>query len=272
MIQGISNLYPGARSVPTNSTSKVSGSFQSMLEATEKTASKDQVDISGMSYQEKIKALQKLHEETDYSGMTVTEKYKLINSRFESYFPDFYAIQSGLYGAINTQPDGTCYGENPVRVAVTNEFVRQYRSAGVKFVEVPEGEIHREAFYPGMTDDEIRSAIQEKYQNGTMTDRAGALYELGLMRLTPPSAASSAIDAMRSQLVMQVKGTNSYAGLSTGSALLESRIMGIASGTPMSWGEIAKITIDHYGDTEENRAYYEEMMNAMLDSILGRGK
>lgn len=272
MIQGISNLYPGAKSAPTNSTSKVSGSFQSLLEATEKTASKDQVDISGMSYQEKIKALQKLHEETDYSGMTVTEKYKLINSRFESYFPDFYAIQSGVYGGITQLPDGTYVGENPIRGAVTNEFIRQYKDAGARFVEVPEGEVHREAFYPGMTDDEIRSAIQEKYKNGTMTDRAGALFELNLMGLLPPFSASTAIGAMRSQLVMQAKGTNSYAGLSTGSALLESRIMGIASGTPMSWGEIAKITIDHYGDTEENREHYEEMMNEMLDSILGKEK
>ena len=233
---------------------------------------KDEVEISGMSYEEKIKELQKLHDQTDYSGMTLTEKYALINERMETYFPDYWAINSGLLGSISTAPDGTWTSENPICAALFKEVVREYHDAGIDFSEVPRGEAHREALYPDMTDEEVREAVLEKYNGGTMTDRAAALTELNIMGMVSGFAAGSAIDAMRAKLVMQVTGSSTYAGLSTGSALLEGRIASIAAGAPMSWGEIAKITIDAFGDTDDNKAYYEEMMNEMLETILGKAR
>lgn len=77
---------------------------------------------------------------------------------------------------------------------------------------------------------------------------------------------------MRFQIVMNFKGTSQYAGLHTGSPLLESRVWGIVTGTNISWSEIAKAAVDQYGSSNEEKEYVEDLMDDMLDAILGKEK
>ncbi len=53
---------------------------------------------------------------------------------------------------------------------------------------------------------------------------------------------------------------------------MESRVWGIVTGTNISWSEIAKAAVDQYGSSNEEKEYVEDLMDDMLDAILGKEK
>ena len=53
---------------------------------------------------------------------------------------------------------------------------------------------------------------------------------------------------------------------------MESRVWGIVTGTNIGWSEIAKAAVDQYGSSNEEKEYVEDLMDDMLDAILGKEK
>lgn len=130
----------------------------------------DGVAIKDLSFEQRLNLVQQQHEATDYSNMTDAEKMRVIDARFETVFPSFSGLTSGILGGWmveNTRPYdrmvGAHYGQ------ISDVIVSQ---------PIGSSQLFREAHYDGMSDDEIRKAVNMKYTGGSMIDRAGAIHEL----------------------------------------------------------------------------------------------
>src|SRR5699024_2195843 len=83
------------------------GDFAAQLQAAASAQkTEDSVEISGMTYQQKLDYLQKLYESTDYSGMTVPERLKLIHDWFNEAGIPILAQQFGLFGSYTLSVTG----------------------------------------------------------------------------------------------------------------------------------------------------------------------
>lgn len=225
--------------------STVQKDFRSALTSAANQADKseDSLQISGMSDQQKLAELKRLHEETDYSGMSEVEKYRVIHDRFNACFP-IMAILGGLFGtAIYNSADGENHYQNPLHDQVIKELERQSADVGLMPRNPP---LIRQAYYSGMSDDEIVKAVNQKYSGGTMVDRAGALWELNCVGLGN-GRAGTVIRAMHESLVQRVGGTKDIAGLEL-SPFQQSRIYSLAASTKVSWGQVAQMMKEFASD------------------------
>lgn len=247
MIDAITNKPTATPGAKTTAAKSVQGSFQSTLASTAAKVSEpqDTLQISGMSDWEKLAELKRLHEQTDYSGMDELERYRLIHDRFESYFP-LMAMKSNLYGPICVGENGELINKHSVRDQVIVELDREVQDAGIarKFGQEP---LHREAYYDGMSDEEIIAAVSKKYPGSSMIDRAGALYELSIMNVDGNQGRTyrNAIDAMRNLLVRRVTGSNSWSAMSADNPWQEMEIIRHASNTQISWGAVNQLAKEY---------------------------
>lgn len=244
MIDAITNKPTVTTGTKTTAAKSVQGSFQSALASTAAKVSEtqDTLQISGMSDWEKLAELKRLHEQTDYSGMTEVEKYKLINDRFESCFP-ISAMQTNIYGPVDINGQtGEPMNKYCVRDHVVLELEQEMKDAGVQYTKWRPVSLRRQAYYDGMSDQEIIAAVKKKYDGSSMMDRAGALYELAVMNLDGNKGKSylKAIDAMRSQMLRRTGGTTSF-DLSASSPWQESKIEQFALNTKISWATLGQM-------------------------------
>ena len=258
MIDAINNKPTTTASTKTTAAKAVQGGFQSALASTAAKVAEpqDSLQISGMSDWEKLAELKRLHEQTDYSGMDELERYRLIHDRFESCFP-LMAMLSNIYG-----PSGGTLNKGSIREQVLAELDSQVEDAGIarKFGQEP---LHREAYYPGLSDEEVIAAVSKKHTGNTIIDRAGMLLELSIMGLDGNGGRTyrSAIDAMRNQLVRQVSGRNNWSAMSADNPWQEMQIIQMASNTNISWGAVNLLTKEYSG----KHVYVED---ASLDWLL----
>lgn len=246
MIDAITNKPTAAPGAKTTAAKSVQGSFQSALASTaaKVTEPQDSLQISGMSDWEKLAELKRLHAQTDYSGMSNIERYRTIEDRFEACFP-VMAMHSNIYGPICTDENGELMNKHSVRDQVVTEMHRQCKEAGVT---CGWGQLlHREAYYDGMSDEEIIAAVSKKYPGSSMIDRAGALYELSIMNVDGNQGRTyrNAIDGMRNLLVRRVTGSNSWSAMSADNPWQEMEIIRIASNTKISWGAVNQLAKEY---------------------------
>lgn len=263
MLEGITNKPTTTASAQTTASKSVQGSFQSALSSavTQAAQTQDTLQISGMSDWEKLAELKRLHAQTDYSGMDELERYRLIHDRFESCFP-LMAMSSNLYGPVCVDEKGELVNKYSVRDQVLVELSQEVRDAGIarKFGQKP---LHRDAYYAGMSDEEVIEAVSKKYTGDTMIDRAGMLYELASMKLDGNEGKTfyNAIDAMRNQLVRRVTGNNNWSAMSADNPWQEMQIIQIASNTKISWGAVNQLT-------KEYTSKHDYLTNDSLDWLL----
>lgn len=255
MIDAITSKPTAAPGAKTTAAKSVQGNFQSTLASTaaKVTEPQDSLQISGMSDWEKLAELKRLHEQTDYSGMTEVEKYKLINDRFESCFP-IAAMQTNIYGPIEMYgPTNKPMRKYCVRDHVVLELEHEMKDAGVQYTKRRPVSLRRQAYYDGMSDQEIIAAVEKKYDGDSMTDRAGALYELAVMNLDGNGGKTClmAIDAMRSQLLRQTGGAFG-SDLSAGSPWQESKIEQFAMNTKISWAALGQMLKEYANQNGED--------------------
>ena len=139
-----------------DSIGSVKKSFSEQLEKISKTEKNDTVQISGMSYEQRLEYLKELHKNTDYSNMTDAEKLRLIHSRFEENF-DIWANNYGLYGSFQDTN------------SLHDRIVREYSSQLSDTINLREynnkerEKLWREALYPNQTEEEIIQSVKNKY-------------------------------------------------------------------------------------------------------------
>lgn len=207
--------------------------FQETLQGVEtKRRTQDSVDLSTMSYEQRLVELRKLHEQTDYSKMSDAERAKTIDDRFEEAFPKFFGMTSGLF--IGNKEIERIEDE---RVAQYNETMQasygDSKSMGVRF---------REAHYSGMSDDEVRASVNEKYKEGTILDRAGALNELTKMGLDHGIGGITLVEMHRQ--LRDSTGKGRLSGLDSQHPLRQAAMFDQAGSMRMNWTQIKQLTLE----------------------------
>ncbi len=260
--------------------------FQSVLtkeERAEQAArTPDLPNFSKMTDRQKLSALATLHDATDWGGMTDVEKYKLMNDRFEAAFPHRGSYMGGLYG-----PAGI-YFENPVDQAnhrktlperICDEWSRECSTAGLTKVY----KLHKEAYYSGMTDEEMVAAIFKRHQGGTIADRFDALYEWSNIRdATKHSleaidyAIGDAMFAMRKTVCRVATGSEHFPVLGFYSPGQFRAVQSAASGMKVSWAELKQMTLESAGAFSDSLALefgksVQEAIDELFHTILDAG-
>lgn len=212
-------------------TTMASNAFDVKLQAahTEKAdAEQDLSYLSIGSYEQRLEKLWELHRNTDYSDMSSWDRLRLLDSRMEQAFPEDYgAIFSGFYD---------CLDPHSVYACVHKEASKIYGEVmeGQPEISLSElGQLTRYRMgYEGLSDDEIRTKINEKYSRGTLIDRYSAAWDL--MNLEIDSHASYTI-MMQIQNEL-VKGTEQqYGYLDRDNPIRANAMIQYARGTTMSW-------------------------------------
>lgn len=282
-IQGLGRqaAAPVRRTAPAAEAKKTAASartdtFQSVLTEEERAVqaarTPDLPNFSKMTDKQKLSALATLHDATDYSGMTDVEKYKLMNDRFEAAFPHLGSYLGGLYG-----PAGISF-ENPLDQAnhvktlperISDELHRQYSTAGLSKV----WKLHKEAYYSGMTENEIIAAINQRHSGGTMADRFDALYEMLDIRVGDASAICSAMSAMEMSACRVATGSIHSPALGFYSDSQLRAAQGYATGTKVSWAEVKKMAQAYAAEfggrlSETAGKTVQEAMDELFDSLL----
>lgn len=250
---------------------------RAILMQTAKAGQTELPDFSKMSDREKLAALAKLHNSTDYSGMTDVEKYKLINDRFEAAFPHFNSYTGGLFGPVIVCFENPADGANHVKTLperIYDESHRQLSSLGI--TNAPK--LHREAYYSGMSDEEVIAAINQRHSGGTMIDRYDALYEMFEMGVSDKRAIGNAMEAMERTTRKVVTGT--IYGTSLYSDGQFRMAYGYASGTKVSWAQVKEMVracaaelgawlSEGYGKTVEEAIdeLFDDLLNAETTKV-----
>ncbi len=259
--------------------------FQSVLtreERAEQAArTPDLPNFSKMTDRQKLSALATLHDATDYSGMTDVEKYKLMNDRFEAAFPDLGAYESGLIGRDSAHYFGTGNMARPVTGTATfiqRERERQWNSQGLRDLS----RLHREAYYPGMTDGEAAQAVARRYPGGNHAAQACTLQELKRCGLGDQEKIQETLTFMRAKLVQfatKAKALKDPPILETGNATQEDMVYAMATGKPVhtgggtDWGAL-KRRLDETGDDWDQKLadgcsqYVRSVIDSLVDEII----
>ena len=157
------------------------GDFAAQLQAAASAQkTEDSAEISGMTYQQKLDYLQKLHESTDYNGMTVPERLKLIHDRFNEAGIPILAQTDGLFGAYTLSVSGTPI--DSLHNKIMDTYFQQLEDVAEGY-PLGDENLWREALYPGKSEEEIKNAIAEKYQDNSLLSRFTALSELNIMNI-----------------------------------------------------------------------------------------
>ncbi len=259
--------------------------FQSVLtreERAEQAArTPDLPNFSKMTDKQKLSALATLHDATDYSGMTDVEKYKLMNDRFEAAFPDLGAYESGLIGRDSAHYFGT--GNMPRPVTGTATFIqrereRQWNSQGLRDIS----RLHREAYYPGMTDGEAAKAIARRYPGGNYAAQACTLQELKRCGLGDQEKIQKTLTFMRAKLVQFARKARALTDppiLETDNATQEKMVYAMATGTSIQtgggtdWGALKRRLEESQDDWDQKLAggcsqYVQGVIDSLVDEIV----
>lgn len=252
--------------------------FQSVLTKEERAEQAAKVpdlpNFSKMTDRQKLSALATLHDATDYSGMTDAETYKLINDRFEAAFPHLGAYQSELIGRDSVNYFGTANMARPVTgmsTLITNELSRQRDSQGLRDI----ARLHREAYYPGMTDGETALAIVRRHPGGTLASQADTLQELKTCGLGDRGKIDNTLKEMRARLVQWAKKSRTYVGEETDNATQEEAVLALAEGRPVhsgggtDWGALKRRLAETQDDWEQKLAGgYSQYVQSVIDSLV----
>lgn len=270
MLNGVnSTSIPAAQTMRQTKTS-ATGNFQAALAKTAKAEQTELPDFSKMSDRQKLAALAKLHDSTDYSGMTDVEKYKLMNDRFEAAFPHVNSYMGGLFGpSLVYFHDDPIAEENHVKALpelIGDELHRQYSTTGLTKVD----KLHREAYYSGMSNEEVLAAISKRHSGGTMADRYDTLHEMLWMGVGDARAIGNSMFAMRRNMCKIATGSyyDPPAGFSDGQIRAA---YGYASGTKISWAEVKKMAqacAAEFGDRVS--AGYEKTVQETIDELFDK--
>ncbi len=241
-------------------------------------------DFTGMSDSQKLSTLRKLHEATDYSGMTDVEKYKIMNDRFEAAFPNLSALLSGIYGPTGTNLEEFDPNYRPLLPERVSEARGdQWLDLGLKNTgRGPVNLLHKEAYYSGMTDEEIISAINKKYSGNTLENRVAILRELMVVGLDNGSAGK-ALDAIGNSLLSQVRGAPVYDAMFSNpqNGIEFSKLVPLASGSRMSWGTVGSMVLSSSREYAlscfdpalalKEHEEFEENWNELLELLMQAG-
>ena len=261
--------------------------FQSVLtkeeQAEQAAKTPDLPDFSRMTDRQKLSALATLHDATDYSGMTDVEAYRLINDRFEAAFPHLGAYQSRLIGRDSVNRFGTANLARPVTgmaALIEREQSRQWNSRGLRDIS----RLHREAYYPGMTDGETAQAIARRRRDGILAAQADTLQELRICGLGDQGKIDETLGKLRARLVQWVKGAREYAGEETDNATQEAAVLALAAGRPVrsgggtDWGALKRRLAETQDDWDQKLAggysrYVQSVIDSLVDEIVrGEGR
>ena len=256
-------------------------SFQSMLteaERAEQAAKTPELpNFSKMTDKQKLSALATLHDATDYSGMTDVEKYKLMNDRFEAAFPELGAYESGLIGRDSAHYFGTDNMARPVKGTASRiqaEQARQWESQGLH--NIPQ--LHREAYYGGMTDGEAAKAVTRRHSGGGFAVQASVLQELKTLGLGNQKTIQETLTHMRAKLVQWVTGARVLEDppiLETDNATQEEAVCAMAtgrqarSGGGTDWGALKRLLAGNAGSWDQKVVNgYSQYVQSIIDSIV----
>lgn len=280
MIDGVRTAaMPGAYASRQVKASAGNGTFQAALAETKKAEKTSQTaipDFSNMSDRQKLAALAKLHDSTDYSGMTDVEKYKLMNDRFEAAFPHLGSYLGGLYGSAGISFENPLDQANHVKTLperISEELHRQYSTAGLSKV----WKLHKEAYYSGMTENEIIAAINQRHSGGTIADRFDALYEMLDIRVGDASAICSAMSAMEMSVCRVATGSIHSPALGFYSDSQLRAAQGYATGTKVSWAEVKKMALAYAAEfggrvSEAVGKTVQEAIDELFDNLMNAEK
>lgn len=139
-------------------------------------------DLTGMSDQQKLNVLVKLHRATDYSGLDDVAKYKLIQDRFEAVFPNQILYSTYGYGGRldKSSPWDGSNGGTTMEDRIRGQFDVQLEEAGLIGASPA---LHAQAYYYSQgasPTEEVRQAIvSARHNNGaTAADQISILAEL----------------------------------------------------------------------------------------------
>ena len=243
-------------------------SFQAQLAATRKareTADVVSVAVSYDSYEQRLANIRKLHKETDYSGMSDMEKARLINSRFQEAF-------GSEYGVLVSNFYGVHAGESSIYARISAEQKRQLEET----LEVCPWDLPSDAKhefqkymlgYEGLSDDEIRAKVSEKYSGRTLADRYGALWELDRMGLD---------DGAAPMMMGQIEWEMRNASIRRYGTVSAAAMISYASDTTVSWTQLAHTTMQtatdgawkqKYADPKDIQRYLDNLRSS-LDAFL----
>ena len=224
----------------TSSIGSVEKSFSDELERISKTEKNDTVQISGMSYEQRLEYLKELHKNTDYSNMTDAEKLRLIHSRFEENF-DIWANNYGLYGSFQDTN------------SLHDRIVREYSSQLSDTINLGEynheemQQLWREALYPNQTEEEIIQSVKNKYSGDSTLDKFNTISELMDMGLCDTFSASCMLDQMSRDFENSVKQSNRFLFVSNDDSALMSMKENMAVGIKSYISEIGNKIIENFG-------------------------
>ena len=109
----------------------------------------DSMDFSGMTDAEKLEKIKELNDNTDFSSMTDVEKYGIIDERYKTAFPDFYARTIVGCGFVNIEIEEQYY-KDMIKAGVANK--EEYLYGAYKG-------------YDKMTEEQKWESIQKQYGN-----------------------------------------------------------------------------------------------------------
>ena len=222
------------------------------------------------SYEQRLARLKKLHAETDYSGMEPCDRDKLIKDRFKAAFPDFMAIWGGLYNIM---------GEYSIYNRIHAEAIEESEEALGDY-HLPRQHDDYNAYlryvwgYDGMTEDEIRAAVLEKYSGGTLADRLSAVTELDAMNIDRQACA-----LLSTQFNIEMrKGTErEYGHLHTDNPIRINAMIAYAKGNQISWQGLCNGLMEEMqthtfksidmSPEEAKRLYLAEMEDCLMDFL-----
>lgn len=226
---GVGMLWNQNSSAPVSGRSSFLSAANSMrAEKTSRTTDVSEQALAVGSYEQRLARLKKLHAETDYSGMEPCDRDKLIKDRFKAAFPDFMAIWGGLYNIM---------GEYSIYNRIHAEAIEESEEALGDY-HLPQQHDECNAYlryvwgYDGMTEDEIRTAVLEKYSGGTLADRLSAVTELDAMNIDRQACAQ-----LSTQFNIEMrKGTErEYGHLHTDNPIRINAMIAYAKGNQISW-------------------------------------
>ena len=224
--------------------------------------------------------ISKLNDETDWNSMSDLEKVRVFEERYEKAFPNKNVIFSGLYQLCS-----------PEYAAITNHCSQEahkiFDTNGRSNLEENYTVYYRQIRYPDMTDEEVISAIQDKYQGtGSMEDKSIILSEY-----IHCGIASKADYLVLSEIRMQVfsKVESTYGPSLDGKGISVSQSprflswytsfakgTGEGAGYKPNWTQITQEIYDTYSSNDQiSKEYLEKIKNSLdqfLDEILGKKK
>ncbi len=227
-------------------------------------------DLAVGTYEQRLARLQKIHAETDYSGMEPRDRQKLIIDRFKAAFPDYVAIYGGLYNIT---------GEHSVYNRIRTEAMEEAEKALGDY-HLPMQHDEYNAYlryvwgYDGMTEDEIRAAVLEKYKNGTLADRLSATTELFAVNI---DRRACALLGMQFNNEMRKGTEHEYGYLHTDNPIRINAMIEYAKGNTISWRGLAHGLLEEMKThefksvdmtpEEAKRIYLAEMEDCFTDFL-----